>query len=122
MLFPSPSVQRGLHVSLRAAGSASVFGRAAAGLPHALHGRRGLHQRHGDLHRLGQRDGPHRLGPSAITQEQRAGGAQHRGAELRRASVSAGQHGPRRALAAETLELSGETLTITATSAEDGQN
>lgn len=93
-----PSAQRGVHVSLRAAGPAGVLGRAAAGVPHALHGRPGLHQRHGDLHRLGQRDGPHRLGPGAVAQEPRAGGAEQRGAELGRPAVAAGQHGPGRAL------------------------
>lgn len=107
----SPSRQRRVHVSLRAARRAGVFHRAPAGVPHALHGRPGIHQRHGDVHRVGQRDDAHRLGPGALAKEPPAGGAELRGSEYRRSPVAAGQYGQR-----WTLERLHKHKTLTMTS------
>lgn len=95
---PSLFLQLRLHGAVWDTRPEGVLGRTPASLPHSLHGRARLHQRHGDVHRVGQWQHAHRLGQKTLTQDARAGRDQHGGSELGCPAVASGQYGEGRAL------------------------
>lgn len=79
-----------VHGPLWETGPACIFCRAASGVSNPLHRRPGLHQRHGNLGGVGQRDGQNWLGPCQVKEDSGAGGAELWGPELWRAAVWTG--------------------------------
>lgn len=108
-------LQRQVHGALREAGPARLLCRAAPGLPHPLHGRRGLRERHGDVGGVGQWDGEDRLGPGQVQKDPGAGRAQLPGPELGRSAVRAGElERTRRAVRLAQLAGANELLLLPA--------